>query len=78
MSTKSPTAPPVARRVTQREIAHAAGLHFSTVSLALRNSPLLPLATRKKVKQIAQSLQYQPDPMLAALNAYRTLSLIHI
>ena len=58
-------------RVTIREIAAKAGLHFTTVSLALRNSPRLPKETRDRVREIAREMGYRPDPMLAALNAYR-------
>ena len=58
-------------RVTIREIAARAGLHFTTVSLALRNSPRLPKETRDRVREIARKMGYRPDPMLAALNAYR-------
>jgi len=58
-------------RVTVRDIAEKAGLHFTTVSLALRQSPRLKASTREKVLKIAESMGYRPDPMLAALNAYR-------
>ncbi|PTX93860.1 LacI family transcriptional regulator [Spartobacteria bacterium LR76] len=58
-------------RVTVRDIAEKAGVHFTTVSLALRQSPRLKAATRERVLQIAESMGYRPDPMLAALNAYR-------
>lgn len=63
--------PKTFHRVTIREIAEKAGVHFTTVSLALRNSPRLLAETREKVQQIAREMGYQPDPMLAALNAYR-------
>ncbi len=58
-------------RVTIRDIAREAGLHFTTVSLALRNSPKLKIETREKIQKLAESMGYRPDPMLAALNAYR-------
>ncbi|PTX92211.1 LacI family transcriptional regulator [Verrucomicrobia bacterium LW23] len=58
-------------RVTLRDIAAAAGLHFSTVSLALRDHPRISPGVRQKVKDIAQSMGYAPDPVLSALNAYR-------
>lgn len=63
-----PSQPP---RVTVREIAKKLGLHFSTVSLALRNSPRLLPATRERVQDFAREIGYRPDPMLAALNVYR-------
>lgn len=58
-------------RVSLRDIAKATGLHFTTVALALRDSPKIRLQTREKVKEVAHSLGYRPDAMLAALNAYR-------
>jgi len=60
-----------ASRVTIRDIAREANLHFTTVSLALRNSPRLKADTREKIQKLAESMGYRPDPMLAALNAYR-------
>lgn len=58
-------------RVTQSDIARAAGVHNTTVSLALRNSPAIPEATRKRIQAVAEELGYSPDPALQALVAYR-------
>lgn len=58
-------------RVTLRDIAQAAGCHFTTVSLALRNRPGIPAATRERIRRIAKQLGYRPDPLLAALSSYR-------
>jgi LacI family transcriptional regulator len=58
-------------RVTQRDVARRAGVHNSTVSLALRDSPTLPLATREKIRALAASMGYAPDPAVQALVAYR-------
>ena len=58
-------------RVTLADIAAKAGVHVTTVSLALRNSPRLPAATRERIKKLADELGYAPDPMLQALVAYR-------
>ncbi|HVZ64540.1 MAG TPA: LacI family DNA-binding transcriptional regulator [Lacunisphaera sp.] len=58
-------------RITQADIARAAGVHNTTVSLALRNSRLLPSATRARIRAIAQRMGYAPDPALTALAAYR-------
>ncbi len=60
--------------VTLRDIARATGLHYSTVSLALRDSPRLSPATREKIQGTAHTLGYRPDPMLTALNVYRRAS----
>ena len=59
------------RRPTIYDIAAKVGCHFSTVSLALRNHPKIPAVTRNKIKKAAKDLDYQPDPMLSALTAYR-------
>ncbi|MDQ5979697.1 MAG: hypothetical protein QG602_2672 [Verrucomicrobiota bacterium] len=58
-------------RVTMQAVAHAAGVHQTTVSLALRNNPRLPEKTRRRIQKIADRLGYRPDPMLAALSHYR-------
>lgn len=58
-------------RVTQTDVARVAGVHNTTVSLALRNSPAIPEPTRKRIQEIAERLGYQPDPALRALVAYR-------
>ena len=58
-------------RVTLAAIAAQAGVHVTTVSLALRNSPRLPAATRDRIRKLADKLGYAPDPMLQALVAYR-------
>jgi LacI family transcriptional regulator len=60
------------RRVTQTDVARAAGVHRTTVSLALRNHHSIPLTTRHRIKKVAASLQYRPDPSLSALMFYRT------
>jgi len=59
------------RKITLRDIAKVAGVSHVTVSLALRNHPSIPEKTRNRVKKIAKEMEYQPDAMLAALNAYR-------
>lgn len=59
------------QRVSQKDVAERAGVHVTTVSLALRNSPRLPKETRERVRQLAQEMGYEPDPMLSALTVYR-------
>jgi LacI family transcriptional regulator len=61
----------VVRRVTLADVARAAGVHRTTVSLALRNHSGLPAPTRARLKALAEEMGYRPDPALAALNAYR-------
>lgn len=60
------------RRPTQKTIATLAGVHTSTVCLALKNHPTIPAATCERIQKIAAEVGYQPDPMLSALAAYRT------
>ncbi len=59
------------QRVTQNDVARAAGVNRATVSLALRRMPGIPLSTCKRIERIAARLGYRPDPMLAALASYR-------
>lgn len=59
------------RRVTLRDVAQAAGCHYSTVSLALRDHPRLPAATRERVRHAARELGYVADPLLSSLSSYR-------
>jgi LacI family transcriptional regulator len=58
-------------RITQRDLARLARVSHTTVSLALRNHPSIPVETRARIAALAQKHKYRPDPMLAALNAYR-------
>src|SRR5258708_11668999 len=60
-------------RPTIRDIARKAGCHYSTVSLALRNHPRIPLQTKERIREIAVQLGYRADAMLAALCAYREM-----
>lgn len=54
-------------RATLRDVALRAGVHQSTVSLALRNDPRIPTATRQRIQSVARSLDYRVDPLVAAL-----------
>ena len=40
------------RRVILKDIARKAGVHVTTVSLALRNHPRLPEITRKRIRRL--------------------------
>lgn len=59
------------KRIVMKDVAAAAGVHQTTVSLALRDHPSLPVKTRDRIKQIANDLGYRPDPALSALSTYR-------
>jgi DNA-binding LacI/PurR family transcriptional regulator len=58
-------------RISLRQVAAQAGVSHSTVSLSLRNHPSIPSATRQRIRTVAESMGYRPDPMLTALNVYR-------
>jgi LacI family transcriptional regulator len=47
--------------VTLKRIAEALGLSISTVSRALKNHPDISAATKKRVNEIAQFLDYEPN-----------------
>lgn len=51
--------------VTLRSIAAEAGVSHTTVSLALRNSPTIPAATRDHIRAIVERLGYSPDPVVS-------------
>lgn len=53
--------------VHMKDIASAANVSLSTVSLALRDSPLVKNETRIKVRKVAGELGYCPNPLLSAL-----------
>jgi LacI family transcriptional regulator len=56
---------------TMQDVAEVAGVHRTTVSLALRDSPKLPAATRARVQAVAKRLGYRPDPLVSALMTAR-------
>lgn len=53
------------------EVARAAGVHQTTVSLALRNHPSIPATTRERIRNIADKLNYRRNPYVSALMAKR-------
>lgn len=61
---------PSLKHVTLAQIAKAAGLSIGTVSLALRDSPLLLDETKRKVRAVAEKLGYRPNPRVSALMAH--------
>ncbi|CAM3018653.1 LacI family DNA-binding transcriptional regulator [Rariglobus hedericola] len=60
--------------VRQQDIALKAGVHITTVSLALRDDPRLAETTRRRIQDLAMEMGYTPDPMLSALTVYRNRS----
>jgi LacI family transcriptional regulator len=53
-----------------RDIAARAGVSQMTVSLALRDHPTLPEATRRRIRQIAEEIGYRPDPQIGRMLTY--------
>jgi len=49
------------------DIAKEAGLSQAAVSMALRNHPSIPLATRDRIKEIADRLGYRANALVSAL-----------
>lgn len=59
--------PAPASRPTLRTLAALAGVSPMTVSLALRNHPSLPAATRARLRKLAAAQGYRPDPAITKL-----------
>lgn len=53
------------------DVARIAGVHPSTVSLALRDHPSIPVETRERVRRAAEKIGYQPHPLVSALMTFR-------
>lgn len=53
--------------VTLHDVAKAAGVHYSTVSLALRDDPRIASATKENVRRVATRLGYSAHPAARAL-----------
>lgn len=58
-------------RVTMKDIAEKAGVSASTVCRALSSNPQIPESTRLRIKQVAESMGYRPDPLLSAFASRR-------
>ncbi len=63
---------PAPTPTTQRDVADACGFHPSTVCLALKNSPSIPLPTRRRIQAIAEQLGYQLNVAARNLALLRT------
>lgn len=55
------------RRPNMQQIGQAAGVSKSAVSLALRNDPRIPEATRLRIQKIAQDMGYRRNPVVDSL-----------
>ncbi|NLD73780.1 MAG: LacI family transcriptional regulator [Chloroflexi bacterium] len=59
-------------KVSIKDIARAAGVSHSTVSRALRDSPLLRPETRERIQRLAREMGYSPDTIARSLVTGRT------
>jgi LacI family transcriptional regulator len=59
----------MSNRITMQDVATRAGCSNNAVSLALRNSPQIGAATRKRIQALAKEMGYRPNPMVSALMA---------
>jgi len=62
-------------KATSFDIAHYAGVSQSTVSRALRNSPLVNEETRRRVYEVAKQLNYKVDKNASNLRAQQSSTL---
>jgi len=62
-------------RVTSREVAAAAGVSPATVSLVVRESPLVKASTRERVQEVIARLGYRSHAAAAALRSARSRTL---
>jgi LacI family transcriptional regulator len=53
------------------DVAAAVGVHPTTVSLALRSHPSIPIATRSRILAAVREIGYIRDPLLDAFNYHR-------
>lgn len=53
----------------QRAVAALSGVCQTTVSLALRDDPSIPTATRERIRRVAEKAGYRPNPQVASLMA---------
>ncbi len=54
-------------KITLNDIARKAGVHCSTVSLALRNHPRISAPVKKRIQDLASEMGYRVNPLVAAL-----------
>jgi len=54
-----------------KDVAREAGVHQTTVSLALRGHSSIPRSTRERIRAVADRLGYRPNPLLSTLMSVR-------
>src|SRR5512142_180224 len=60
------------RRVSIQDIAQAAGVSHTTVSRALRDSPLISAEVRQQIHKLAHEMGYIPNAVAQSLRGQRT------
>ncbi|BAZ41820.1 transcriptional Regulator, LacI family protein [Calothrix sp. NIES-4101] len=60
------------RKISIEDIARQAGVSHSTVSRALRDSPLISSKVREEIKKLAQEMNYVPNAIAQSLQNQRT------
>jgi len=61
----------MSKPVTMKTIAAQAGVTQATVSMCLANNPRIPVATRNRIRALAERLGYRPNPYVSALMRVR-------
>lgn len=56
---------------TIKDVARIAGVHFTTVSKALRGNPSIPPETRNRIVGVAQRMGYRRNEIFSALSSQR-------
>jgi DNA-binding LacI/PurR family transcriptional regulator len=60
------------REVSIADIAHVAGVSHTTVSRALRGSPLISVDTRERIQRLADEMGYTPNAIAQSLQTRQT------
>jgi LacI family transcriptional regulator len=58
-------------QATIKDVARAAGVHFTTVSMALRGHPAIAIRTRLRIEGVASLIGYQRNEVFSALSRQR-------
>ena len=59
-------------RPTIKDVARLAGVHFTTVSMAMRGHPSIPASTRERILAIANRIGYRRNEVFSALTRRRS------
>ena len=64
--------------VTLRDVARVAEVSYNTVSLVVRDSPLVLPATKERVRAIIEQMNYHPNAAASALRSARSKTLAYL